>query len=510
MAKEKTININQNKLSLDSLIKATKYDFIDHLARVVVNTTCSEVVFREKELENGEKVPFYWADFVEDIKEHNKLERLIKSDIKFKSIYGRNILGFDIFKGKPLFWFAEEGSEFNECMRINDQIPFAVKVQRSYANSKNEQVLLRNQIVYTENDTYTLYMGGLAAKLKEKFKNTFPWANGASLQIPEYIRQNVRNGKHTHNFGTIPAMEFLNRELIDNVNDYDTLSDWYPAKDTMLLIEKTIEHFAWETELNHTRVFGSVSQQEFQAIKSKNNATSLAQQNMYSRGFLNNYMEEAGSDQHIINKKLILKAFSGENPLSVMNSTLNINDLTSGLKALIALAFQKAGYSMNLEDNSVYENVSQTQDKNKGVYETTKEKIKLFTSNWKELFCKVAFVLFNKVYGISKTMRDIKKEFDLFVDFKIISNVLQEQNNDWRKIMELRQNKIVSNLFAIRKIFPELSETEAIKMNNELEESESLEMNNINNSPFENQDQFGSDNDKDNTDTALKGKEENE
>lgn len=502
-------------------VEALAYDFKQHLAKVVVETTCNDVVFRPKKQEEENITPSYWLSFIDRVNDNNDINRLVKSDVKFKSLYGRNFVGFDIYDGLLYFWFGEQDNLFNESVRINDNIIFAVKLERVYGRIENGQELLRNQVIYTKNEKTTLFNGGLAASLAEegKFKNkikkafrknVFPLGFSV-LEIPRYIRSQVSSGVEKHNYGVVPVIEFLNREVMD-IEDYEIYTDWYNAITDMFLINQTIKYVAWETELNHTRVIGMVSQSELQASAA---GTETKYVNLLKESFnLKRYHKEGNNqkvvrnnEEKMINKKLVLKSV-GENPVQVMTSDLDIQQKVNGLNSLISLAFAKCGYSMNIEGNEVYENVSQTLDKNKGVYETTKSKVALFEKQWKEILCRAAFVVFTKLDGIKTCIEDVRAEFDKYIDFKIVSNVLQEQNNDWRKIMELKQNSIISNKFAIKNIFPELSNEQVEKMLDEIDEGET---NNFNNSQFENQDQFGSNDwDKDNNDLALKGQEKDE
>ncbi|MGL4252187.1 MAG: hypothetical protein ACRCRQ_01360, partial [Metamycoplasmataceae bacterium] len=138
---------------------------------------------------------------------------------------------------------------------------------------------------------------------------------------------------------------------------------------------------------------------------------------------------------------------------------------------------------------------------NKRVYETTKEKIELFTRQWTELFCNIAFKIF-KDMKIETTMSSIKKEFDKYVNFKIVSNVLQEQNNDWKKTMEVFKGGIISKETALKLIYPDMNTEEIDSEKEKIEESD--EQKKQINEQFPNENPFGSENDKNNNDLSEK------
>lgn len=162
------------------------------------------------------------------------------------------------------------------------------------------------------------------------------------------------------------------------------------------------------------------------------------------------------------------------------------------MQSIISLIYRICGYSWNVnESGGQYENVSQTQNTLRSVFETTKEKNELFTRQWKQFLMKIFYVIFKQ----KKTLMEIAKEFEENVDFQIVSNLLMNEQNDWRKNMELQRAQLVSKERAIKLIWPNLTDEEineeVSKIDNQQEEV-IWENKEFDNGAFNNQKPFGS------------------
>ena len=496
-------------------IEQIQIDFKEQLVRSVIDTTISKVIFQPKKQE----IPWEWKEAIELITKNNNLERLLKFDVRQKSLHGKSYVGFDVFDNEPIIWVCEYNAR-NQALRLNGQKQFAVRVVREYASIANATPILRNEVTYTINDKTYLFLGGFGINVsnqanpsykeaKQKYEKSldklssshFPW-DYVSISTPQYIIDQHKFGVYKHNLGIIPVEEMLNKDILDYGND-NYLSDWYPAEDYIPLVAQYIKYIAWELNLDHTRVIGMFSQQDIQNIK--NQASGVANSNNpldklkqmienYSQQKLFNAFDSVGED-NAIKKKLIIRSVGSEGAgIQVMNSHFDGEKHANGLQAVISLIYRICGYSWNVnEATGTYENVSQTQNTLRSVFETTKEKNELFTRQWKQFLTKIFYVIFKQ----KKTLQEIAKEFDDYVDFQIVSNLLMNEQNDWRKNMELQRAQLVSKERAINLIWPNLTDEEIqqeVELINQEKEEVLWEENNkeFDNGAFNNQKPFGS------------------
>lgn len=474
------MEIIDNKRIKKDFDYARTVDIREVLSRKVVDTTVNKIIFRVKEIK-GKKSDI-WCDFVDNINQNNMLERIIRSDIKMKSKFGRTYVGFDIWRDKLKIWIADNSFN-NQSLRINGLEQYAVVVDRTYATYNGGAPILKNQLVLTQKNISYLFIGGLGitnnetiGKLQDKgtFKenkenaiaNWIP-VNWAQVKIPQYIVDNFKIGTHNHNYGVLPCVEMLNKELIDtdaegiepnweNKASDVFFSDWYPAEGLINIYNDFVRFFYEELELDHTRVIGMFSNQDMNAFqKIKNGVNSI-----FERLKLEKLENENDGERNILKKKLILKSIGSENNVKVMQTNFRGIEHVQTLENLTTYIFKICGYSWDEQNGSVYENVSQTMNSSKGIYETTKSKISLFERQWGEFFARIAYAYFknksSKFNSVSEAYEDFKKN----VEFKIISNVLQQENNDWKKIMELKQSDLISTRKAIKDINPELTDDE--------------------------------------------------
>ena len=118
------------------------------------------------------------------------------------------------------------------------------------------------------------------------------------------------------------------------------------------------------------------------------------------------------------------------------------------------------------------------------------------------MFVNIAFVVF-KEQGVYKSINEVRREFEKYVDFKIISNILQEQNNDWKKTIEIFQAGLLPKEKALEFIFPDMKQDEINELVNKLsKEDEKKKIDKE--SQFQNENPFGSEEDKNNNDLTEK------
>ena len=417
------------------------------------------------------------------------MERLVKTDVRYKSLYGKSYVGFDMYvdeygKSWPILWIAPNDAR-NQALRLNGMKPFAVRVRREYAAVSGGQAILMNEVVYTKNDASYLFLGGFGSgpvqhinyasaqisdyKYLQVHNNaTFPF-DWVSLQTPTYIVQQNKQGTHPHNYGVIPVQEFLNKDVADYIDD-SYLSDWYPAEQYIPLVSHYLKYIAWEMNLDHTRVMGMFSNQDMRQMNADafNFSKSLNPNKRLEEAkqrYFYTEMQQMGAmtgEDEAVRKRLLIRAIGSEgSKLEKMNSTFDGEKHVKGLQSLISLIYKICGYSWAVEETSaVYENIQQTQRTLRSVYETTKEKVELFTRQWKGFLIDLAYAYFRINTNLYKTMQEVKEEFKKYIDFVIISNIIINQNNDWRKNMELHNNKLISTRRALELIWPEMTKQE--------------------------------------------------
>lgn len=444
------------------------------LSRKVVDTTINKIIFRPKK-NCGER----WTSFIKNIIDNNDLERLHKTDTKMKSMYGKTYIGFDIWNGNIHIWIADNVAN-NQALRLNGLDQYAVMVQRTYSTINGGQPILRNQLVITQKNIGYLFLGGFGLNNnkieidkvnnneleKEKVLKSWIPLSWAQIMTPAYIIDNFKVGVHDHDYGVLPCVEMLNKDYVDNDSggveisnpgSDNFFSDWFVAKDLFDLYNGFLRYFGGELCLDHTRIIGTFSQQDM-------NELSNDQRKRGPIRSLVDYLankDENSKTANWLKKKLILSSRGGEgSQLEKMQSTLRGIEHVQTLEDLTSYAFKVCGYSWEGQTGQVYENVSQTMNSSKGVYETTKEKITLFERQWIDFYSRCAFAFFKRAGVPFANLNECKEDFVKHVDFQIVSNVLQQENNDWRKVIELKQNDLISTEKAIRDINPELTQEE--------------------------------------------------
>lgn len=491
---------NLTKKTFEQKVGDLRIDVIELLSRKVVDTTINRIIFRVKENYEKEQENLLWKQFVRDLKENNDLEKIHKTDTKFKSKFGRSIVGFDIYKKQPHIWFGDANSNSNQSIRINGMQQYAIVVDRTYSTINGGTPILRNRLVITKKNTNYLFMGGFGVQPmdqkqidkinlgKEDYKNTkeswvpLEWAN---LKVPSYIVDNFKVGAFNHNYGVLPCTEMLNKDFIDNDmyafenegGKSDIMyADWYPAQDLIDLYNAFLNFFGWEILLDHTRVIGQFSQQDMNNITNNSQPSNNVMDKVKNMLNGSRYANNNGGEVKLLSKKLLLKSIGGENnKIEKMQTTLKGLEHIQSMEQLTTYIFKTSGYSWDTDSAKVYENVSQTMNASKGVYETTKEKITLFERQWKNFYSKIAFAYF-KLNGCPfLTLEQCEKEFEDKIEFQIISNVLQQENNDWKKVIELKDSGLISMEKAIKDINPELSEKEILDEITKIDEANELE-----------------------------------
>ena len=144
-------------------IEQIQIDFKEQLVRSVIDTTISKVIFQPKKQE----IPWEWKEAIELITKNNNLERLLKFDVRQKSLHGKSYVGFDVFDNEPIIWVCEYNAR-NQALRLNGQKQFAVRVVREYASIANATPILRNEVTYTINDKTYLFLGGFGINVSNQ------------------------------------------------------------------------------------------------------------------------------------------------------------------------------------------------------------------------------------------------------------------------------------------------------------------------------------------------------
>lgn len=493
-------------------------DIPELLSRKVVDTTINEIVLRVKTKNENENKIILWQDFINDLKEYNDIEKLHKTDTKYKSKNGKSIVGFDLWKGHPIIWFADNDNNC-DAIRINGMKQYAISCTRTYSTLKHNTPVLRNKLVITDQSIAYLFVGGFGVsensrKVKsinngelepKKIKESWVPLNWTMISVPDYITEQFRVGTYEHHYGVLPAMEMLNKDWVNSGRENNRLfigedysqdicfSDWYPARDIIELLNGYIQYFASETILDHTRIIGTFSQQDINSLTQND-----SNENDKMKDFINAIQSRTKKVEDVINnnetniimKRLILKSIGGESSqLDKMQSTLKGLEHTQTIDQLITLAFKISGYSWDTDAGKVYENVSQTMNSSKGVYESTKEKIVLYERQWKEFYSKCAFAWFKDKGTPFSSIQECIEEFEKYVEFNIVSNVLQQENNDYQKVVELSNSGLISKYKAIKDLNPDMSEEDLLKEVERIEEQDNKQQEKWDN--FSNRDYLG-------------------
>ena len=488
-------------ITFEDQAETLSIDLPELLSRKVVDTTINEIVFMTKKETDKEK-SYLWERFIEELKEYNDLEKIHKTDTKYKSKYGKSIVGFDLWDGHPILWIADNVAS-NDALRINGMKQWAIVCNRTYSTMNGGTPLLKNQLVITSKDISYLFLAGFGVSpknvkdvnngktsTKEVLEGWVPlkWCN---VKLPNYIVDNFKVGTHPHNYGVLPAVEMLNKDFIDSdAYNWDinysscgndvVYSDWWPAIDIIALLDGFLQFFGIEMVLDHTRLIGTFSTNDINKfIKGNNDDKKDITRKIDDAVSRLKGMDE--TEKSAIRQRLILRSLGGEGAqLDKMQTTLRSLEFTQTLDQLITLAFKISGYSWDSDSAKVYENVSQTMNSSRGVYESTKEKIVLFERQWKDFYSRVAFAWFKYMDKPFYSLNECKLEFEKYVDFRIVSNVLQQENNDYQKVVELKMNNLISTSKAIKDLNPSMTEEE-IK-----EELLAIEQENNKNNHFDN------------------------
>lgn len=432
-------------------------DIKEMIARTAQESTVNDVILKTKD-----NVPLEWVEFIENINENNEILKLIKGDCRIKSLYGINYVGFEIYNNDILIFNADINNAMNKSIRINQQQEYSSTIYRKIALMKDSEYLSLKEL-HTPYEIKRLIYNSTGV-----YKIIF---NEFEVSTPMYFKDIFKNKNVTHNYGVLCTKEFLNRSFIDFENKInEKLPDWYPVNDLINDTNALLNFIKKERELNKTRIVGS--------IINHNDAQT----------YRNQWIDEI---QYMSSDLILNTNTPDKNAFEIMQSTFNESIHLQAITEKLNLIFKGCGYVWNMGDSLSYQNSETATNLNKATFETTKMKVELYTNDWIDFFKNIAIAWFKtKRYGNKRLSsieqkqinKLIRQEFDKYVEFKIISNLIKDYNDNMEKVISLYGANLMPLNLAVQKLYPELTPTEQDELVKELEHKQKLE-----NGEFENE-----------------------
>lgn len=424
-------------------------DIKEAIARTAQEATANDFYFELKQ-ENKE-----WEEFIDNIKQNNELLKLIKSDVRLKSLYGKNYLAFEFYDNKILIFNADIDNTRNKTIRINQQKEVVGSIYRKVAvlNDMEYLSIIERHTEHTIKREYPTSVGVNQFLLDEYMLNS-----------PKYFKDLYTEKTKEHNYGVLCIKEMLNRSLIDfESQTNDKLTDWYSARDLIKEFNELMEFSRKERNLNHTRIVGSIIDTQRQQNNSKN---------------------IFAFNEDIINSDLILSTLGAEkNSFEIMQSTYDMQQHIQAANELLDLIFKLSGYVWNQGDKTNYQNTETSSNLNRATFETTKMKVELYTNDWIEFLKRIAIAYFKvRKYGDRRLSsieqaehnKKISFEFDNLINFKIISNLIKDYNDNTQRVIELYGSDLMPLEVAINKLYTEYTAEEQTEIIAKLESQKQM------------------------------------
>lgn len=435
----------------------------DYVAQLAVNSLISDIVFEPKD--GADVIIQEFVDNITDINGANDLIKVIRGMEWQLSRFGAAYAFFDVYDGKIIIGVAEPNVN-NGCLRINQQNEWAVKFMRVIFRSNSGSYLKALECRQANSTQKIIYNSAVSDKTMFGVFN---------INVPEYIQNETKQILEPtgddekkqpyiiqHNYGVMSAKEFLNNDRLPWGYSTITFADTYRAMYLERLINLYLNFMRNEPELNFTTRIGQFANQDINNL--------CARRGMGS-GWNNDYYFDPI-------KSRMFTTTNGDGNVTIQQSTFPGKIYSDYLQHLISLYIRLSGYSFDESEVETYQNEASVNNVNKNVYETTKMKKRLREHDWYDFFGRMLYVFATKIKGIDeKRAKELQKDIKNQLNFKLVSNLLNDYLNGDARVIELMNNGLIDREHAVRMVNEDLEEEEIQEIIAEGEKREESLMN---------------------------------
>lgn len=443
-------------------------DVREMLARQKVN-----IMFSNFRLDTEDKK---LKEIFDNIKKNNDLMQLMKGMERYLSKDGKAYLVFDVFE-KGEYGYVEKTIKLmmgvpyegrNQTVRQFQQKEWVGTVVIQTTSTKQGM----RQKVYqcrTFNETQNVVLDSALPR------------DGLPLDVfyvktPDFLIPYMEPHTRVHNYGVLSMKEMLNKNIVDFADENDIyLTDDYPVSYLREVINSYLVFMKEEQKKNGTKWAGTFGSFADMFQKSPDIATfAYASKN---GGKLNatevqRLIEQNRQDKSILENDYIMKLNTGGDTKLVekMQSTFSMEDMMRGLCSLLEIYFNGAGFDYSVQTMSgatQYTSSSEIQTQNRRTTETIKECILLRQEQFTEMI--------NKIIDAYEGKVDAHKKYIDKWDFKIISNIVNEEAYSVEKIVTMLENGLISRELAIEKANKDLNATDLQDLIKQIEKEQAEE-----------------------------------
>lgn len=382
------------------------------------------------------------------LEQHNDFEKILWSTEILNSIYGKSYVYFDLLSNKIPKIGIYEHNTGNSCLRIDGLTPIFVKGSRVVLSGHNG-IQAKTWEYRTSKTIKRLLQSGAS------FGDSIPLGEAGSISTPDIVKELLKIGSTDLDFNAMSAMEILNKDIVDflNNNDDNIFSDDYNVKHLREYINNAYQWGLQELMTNHTRIIGDFSNQDL--VDMEDGAKSK-----------HNWGQETFGDE-FLRKALFVKTRGNEARVEVQTTNLSLEQQVQGLNKVIELYFQGCGLDSALVlDSTGQKTVAEVQTTYKTTFETIKKTNQLRTKQWTYFVENIM-----TAYGLKPS--DFKGKWK----FEIVSEILNDKMNNPETILLLHDNRLMTTKIALSKLYKDFSKQQIEELEKQLLEEKQNETN---------------------------------
>lgn len=454
---------NHNTSDLTRITGYEDLDVREMLARQKTNTLWTNY---RLDTENEElKVVF------DNIKKNNDLLLLFKGAERYLSKDGKIYFCWDIWepneignKERQISVFYAFPSERNQTMRYFQQKEYAgiCEIQPTTNDSGIYQRFIQLRTL-NETQTKPIALG---------FGKQIP-IDIFFFKTPKFLNywNNCIKAPRKHNYGVLSIKEMLNINIIDfGKRSESALCDDYPVQHLREMINGMLVFYKKEMNKNQTKWVGEFASYQDFYKESPKGAQALYAMNKMGQGVINKSLAQRYLDMvddskqpTILEDDYILNLRNANSKIDKMQSTFDGEAIARALTSLLEIYFNGAGYDYSVQSLSgqkQYTSTSEIQTQNRRTTESIKMTIVLRQNQYKEIIENIIDAWFGEV--------GYHEKFENEWEFKVISNIVNEEAYSVDKIVVMKDNGLISNDLAIEKANKDLSEGDITKLKEEI------------------------------------------
>ncbi|MGL4616934.1 MAG: hypothetical protein ACRCUM_01730 [Mycoplasmoidaceae bacterium] len=452
--------VKSNQSFYDYVNGNEELDVLEMLARQKINIMYSDIFL---ETENPKL-----KELFDNIKKNNNLKKFLKGMERYLSKDGKAFFVWDIFEEGEYGYnertvklmMAVPNNPKNQTLRAFQQKEYAGTCLLQTTTTRNG---LR-QLVYqcrTPNETQNLPWDTAVPQ------NGLPLDN-FMISTPAFLNPYMVKHTRVHNYGHPSLREIYNKNAIDFNDQNDYLQpDAYPV---MYLRETINSYLVWikeEQKKNGTKWVGTF--ESGAEMWQRNHGEASFNYNGVNSQLAQSIYEEQNKKRSILEDSYVMMLATGglHSNVDKIQSTFDMEKNTRGLGSLLEIFFNGAGFDWSIQSlsgSSQYASTTEIQSDNRRTCETIKEAILLRQEQHTEIFNNIIDAWFGKI--------DAYKEFEGQWDYKIISNIVNEEAYSIEKLSLMLENGLISKKLAIQKANKDLTPSQLKELMEDIEKEQ--------------------------------------